>query len=45
MHKLQCRLPRVSVSLKHVIKIEENICSTNNEKLKFDKFNIIYENL
>ncbi len=31
--------------LKHVLKIEENICSTNNEKLQFDKFNIIYENL
>ncbi len=30
--------------LKHVLKIEENICSKNNEKLKFDKFNIIYEN-
>ncbi len=27
--------------LKHVLKIEENICSKNNEKLKFDKFNII----
>ncbi len=26
-------------------KIEENICSKNNENLKFDKFNIIYENL
>ncbi len=31
--------------LKHVLKIEENIFSKNNEKLKFDKFNIIYENL
>ncbi len=31
--------------LKYVLKIEENICSKNNEKLKFDKFNIIYENL
>ncbi len=31
--------------LKHVLKIEENIYSKNNEKLKFDKFNIIYENL
>ncbi len=31
--------------LKHVLKIEEHICSKNNEKLKFDKFNIIYENL
>ncbi len=31
--------------LKHVLKIEENICSKKNEKLKFDKFNIIYENL
>ncbi len=31
--------------LKHVLKIEENICSKNNEKIKFDKFNIIYENL
>ncbi len=30
--------------LKHVLKIE-NICSKNNEKLNFDKFNIIYENL
>ncbi len=31
--------------LKHVLKIEENICSKNNEKLKFEKFNIIYEHL
>ncbi len=31
--------------LKHVLKIEENICSKNNEKLKVDKFNITYENL
>ncbi len=31
--------------LKHILKIEENICSKNNEKPKFDKFNIIYENL
>ncbi len=30
--------------LKHVLIIKENICSKNNEKLKFDKFNIIYEN-
>ncbi len=28
-----------------ILKIEENICSKNNEKLTFDKFNIIYENL
>ncbi len=31
--------------LKHVLKIEETISSKNNEKLKFDKFNIIYKNL
>ncbi len=31
--------------LKHVFTTEESICSKNNEKLKFDKFNIIYENL
>ncbi len=42
---LQCRLPRVSVLPHTCIKIENNICSKNNEKLKFDKFNIIYEHL
>ncbi len=31
--------------LKHVLQIEESICSNNNEKFKFDKFYIIYENL
>ncbi len=25
------------------MKIEENICFKNNQKFKFDKFNIIYE--
>ncbi len=36
---------RILEILKHVLKIEENICSKNNEKFKFDKCNIIYENL
>ncbi len=31
--------------LKHVFKMEENICSKNYEKHKFDIFNVIYENL
>ncbi len=35
----------LGLTSKHVLKIEENMCSKNNEKLKFDKFNIIYENV
>ncbi len=30
---------------KYILKGEESICTKTNEKLKFDKFNIIYEHL
>ncbi len=31
--------------IKYILKVEESICTNNNQRLKFDKFNIIYENL
>ncbi len=41
MHKFKCRLHRVSVPPQTCIKNRRK----NNENLKVDKFNIIYENL
>ncbi len=31
--------------VKQALKIEENICKTNNKKEKFHKYNFIYENI
>ncbi len=47
MHKLQCTLPRVSVSPQTCIKNRRKHMLKNKEKLNIDKFNIlhVYANL
>ncbi len=31
--------------LKYILKIEKSICTHNNQSIKFNKFNFIYDNL